>query len=150
MLKNCAKCYEEKSIEDFNYRDRARGIKRSYCRDCEKIYKQQHYQNNKAAYKKKARFHTKRYVAKARVLVYEFKLGNPCNDCGETDPIVLEFNHLAPEDKRGHVSEMVNNGYSERTIMDEIRKCVILCANCHRRRTAKDFEYYTHTSDRRL
>ena len=74
---------------------------------------------------------------------YEFKLGNPCVECGEGDPVVLEFNHVDPKEKKYNISEMVNGGHSWKSIMSEIEKCEVLCANCHRRKTAKDFEYYS-------
>ena len=37
---------------------------------------------------------------------------------------------------------MVKGYYSIKSIMNEIKKCDVVCANCHRRRTAKQFEYY--------
>ena len=59
---------------------------------------------------------------------------NPCADCGEDDPVVLEFDHL--RDKQFAISK----GLTDRNwqdVLDEIAKCDVVCANCHRRRTAK-------------
>lgn len=59
---------------------------------------------------------------------------HPCVDCGETDPVVLEFDHL--RDKKFAISK----GLQDRNwqdVLDEIAKCDVVCANCHRRRTAK-------------
>lgn len=53
-------------------------------------------------------------------------------DCGEADPVVLDFDHL--EDKLDDVSTIVNNGTWE-AVLAEIKKCEVVCANCHRRRT---------------
>lgn len=56
-----------------------------------------------------------------------------CVDCGETDPIVLDFDHL-PE--RG--PKLFNAATGWRTItaiLNEISKCEVRCANCHRRAT---------------
>ena len=59
-----------------------------------------------------------------------------CADCGETDSRVLQFDHVRGE-KRGEVPAMVNSGYGWDTILAEIAKCEIVCANCHTRRTAR-------------
>ena len=76
--------------------------------------------------------------------IFSIKLGNPCEMCGESDPIVLEFDHIDPKTKSHNVSEMVKLGYSIKSIINEVEKCRLLCANCHRRVTAKDFSYFSH------
>lgn len=58
---------------------------------------------------------------------------NGCVDCGETDPIVLEFDHTDPETKTREVSPI----RTWDTFLVEVSKCDIVCANCHKRRTAK-------------
>ncbi len=80
----------------------------------------------------------------ARKLIYELKLGNPCVICSESDPIVLEFDHIDPKTKSHNVAEMVKKGYSKASILNEVEKCRLLCANCHRRETARDFSYFSH------
>ena len=58
---------------------------------------------------------------------------HPCADCGERDPLVLEFDHL--RDKRFNIGSALPYRNWE-TILAEIEKCEVVCANCHRRRTA--------------
>ena len=61
-----------------------------------------------------------------------------CVDCGETDVVVLEFDHLPGTGKRFDIATAV--GASTRawsTVLAEITKCEVVCANCHRRRTAR-------------
>lgn len=66
---------------------------------------------------------------------------NPCVDCGEDDPVVLEFDHVRG-DKAGSISLMIHNGVSLETLIIEINKCQVRCANCHRRKTARDRGYF--------
>jgi hypothetical protein len=58
-----------------------------------------------------------------------------CTDCHLRDPVVLEFDHVR-EGKRGNVAELVTHGFSLRRIVEEVDRCEVVCANCHRRRTA--------------
>lgn len=72
--------------------------------------------------------------------LYALLSNSCCVDCGIADPIVLEFDHLDPSTKTNNVSNMLS--LSWKTIQTEIDKCDIVCANCHRRRTAKQFSWY--------
>lgn len=64
----------------------------------------------------------------------DFFADHPCVDCGETDPLVLEFDHL--RDKCFNIGTGLRT-YTWHAIVDEIAKCEVVCANCHRRRTAR-------------
>jgi hypothetical protein len=68
-------------------------------------------------------------------LLDHFKL-NPCVDCGESDLVVLDFDHVRGK-KQASICTMIRNGFSISKLKEEIRKCDVRCANCHRRRTAK-------------
>ena len=61
-----------------------------------------------------------------------------CIDCGESDPIVLDFDHQL--DKKFCISRY--RGHGIKALEGEIAKCVVRCSNCHRRKTAKDFGWY--------
>ena len=65
---------------------------------------------------------------------------HPCVDCGEHDPIVLEFDHIGP--KRAPVTRLAWHGCSLATIDQEIRQCEVRCANCHRRKTAMRADHF--------
>ncbi|MEN3284146.1 MAG: hypothetical protein V7607_5286 [Solirubrobacteraceae bacterium] len=65
-----------------------------------------------------------------------------CVDCGERDPLVLEFDHVAP--KREKVTRLAWFGCSLETIDAEIKRCEIRCANCHRRITARRGEHFRY------
>ena len=55
-----------------------------------------------------------------------------CEICYENNPACLEFHHINPDTKYHPVSDLVARGYSKRTILLEVKKCRVLCANCHR------------------
>ena len=66
-------------------------------------------------------------------------------DCGERDPVVLDFDHITPSVKGYKVSYLASQGLKIKTIEQEIELCEVRCANCHRRRTAKQFGWYDRT-----
>lgn len=78
-----------------------------------------------------------RYQARNIQFVQEYKLANPCVDCKNyfLEPEVLEFDHIG-SDKTLHVSTMCYRPMSLDRIKKEIQKCELVCANCHRVRTA--------------
>ena len=69
---------------------------------------------------------------------------HPCINCGESDPVVLDFDRL--QDKKYNVSEMIG-AFGLKSVIKEINKCQVLCANCHRRKTAKDQNWYNIVSN---
>ena len=63
----------------------------------------------------------------------EYKATLKCSSCPENHPATFDFHHLDPKDKEISVSEVVNGGRSIQNIKKEIEKCIVLCANCHRK-----------------
>lgn len=66
----------------------------------------------------------------------DYLLVHPCVDCGETDLVVLDFDHVRGK-KTKCVSKMINDAVSMKDLKEEVSKCEIRCANCHRRVTAR-------------
>lgn len=66
-------------------------------------------------------------------LLYEYLLKHHCVDCGQTNPVVLEFDHM--HDKRYNVSQMLRT-HEWNEILKEIGKCEVRCSNCHKLKTA--------------
>ncbi len=77
----------------------------------------------------------KRHRLKVRKKLLDFLLTKECIDCGEKDPIVLDFDHIDQKNKFKTVSQMLSGHYSWDSVNKEINKCEIRCSNCHRRRT---------------
>jgi hypothetical protein len=65
---------------------------------------------------------------------------HPCVDCGESDPVVLEFDHRDPAAKSFSIGDALGKTWQWEKIAAEIAKCDVRCANCHRRRTARQRE----------
>ncbi len=87
----------------------------------------------------------KRHRVKVRGQVLEFLSSKKCVDCGEDDPIVLDFDHTGLKEKFKDVSKMLSGHYSWLSVLKEIEKCEIRCANCHRRKTYKQFKFFGKT-----
>jgi hypothetical protein len=132
--RKCYRCGALKKVEDFSWRRRAKGQRDSFCRPCRSAYGREHYQANRQRYIDQAAASKRRLRVERTKRLIEFFATHPCVDCGETDPVVLEFDHL--HDK----SFNIGWGLCQRNwqaIVDEMDKCEVVCANCHRRRTAR-------------
>jgi hypothetical protein len=82
--------------------------------------------------------HTIRYRRRNREFIDAYLASHPCVDCGLDDPVVLEFDHVTGS-KRAALSVLVRSAATIATLNAEIAKCVVRCANCHRRRTAQSW-----------
>lgn len=109
---------------------------RSYrCPPCKSAYNREHYLANIAAYVARAARRKAIVADNNTTRLIRYLQEHPCVDCGEADPLVLEFDHL--RDKVYDVGYMVAAGRAWSSIVREIEKCEVRCANCHRRVTAK-------------
>jgi hypothetical protein len=136
MKKVCSGCGQERNIEDFNWKYKAKGIHQSLCRLCTTHHSRKHYKNNKEIYVNRAHKRNVHIYKENRQLLYEYLTLHPCVDCGNNDPRVLEFDHVRGA-KVDEVTRMVSNRASWNTIEREIAKCEVRCANCHRIKTSE-------------
>jgi hypothetical protein len=87
---------------------------------------------------------TRRYFERNRAFLNEYLKAHPCVDCGESDLAVLDFDHV--NGKVMEISRLVLYA-SVRRIVEEIERCEVRCANCHARRTAKQFGWRKERED---
>lgn len=110
--KKCVRCFRVKPLQQFNLKYDMPHLperRKSHCRNCgEKVPKRQ--------------------------WILQYWREHPCVDCGETDTDVLEFDHRDPSEKLGEVPRMS----SIARMAAEAAKCDVRCANCHRRRHARE------------
>jgi len=136
-MKTCTNCKIKKPLENFQKRSSAKDGHTNLCKPCKRKYDNAHYQNNpkRSEYirnnQKDREIKTNKYIA-------EYLRQHPCVDCGEDDIVVLEFDHVRGK-KRGAIS--VLKRYSLKAVKEEIEKCEVRCANCHRRKTAMQFNW---------
>ena len=90
-----------------------------------------HYEAIKDKIKKRSHKRNKSQRKIAKEFVDAVKGLSECVDCGETNPLVLDFDHVRGN-KTMCISNMVRNCYSIESIKKEIKKCEIRCSNCHR------------------
>jgi hypothetical protein len=133
--KRCGSCGETKPLDDFAWRRKAKEQRDSMCRPCRSEYGREHYLANRQRYIDKAARVKERLRRERTVLLLAFFETHPCVDCGERDPVVLEFDHLS-DDKSFSIGHRLAHRRWQ-TILDEMKKCEVVCANCHRRRTAR-------------
>ena len=136
-MKTCTKCKKQK----LEYRKSIRypdGLD-TYCKECRRIADKKTYNSNLIGNRKIGLESKNKIRVRNRQFIREYLIGKSCIDCGENDPIVLEFDHF--ENKKDNICEIIQNCSIEK-IEAEIKKCNIRCANCHRRKTAIDLGYY--------
>ena len=61
-----------------------------------------------------------------------------CVDCGLADVLVLQFDHTPEAVKVKDIGWFVSSGSRLELLAMELAKCEVRCANCHRRRTARE------------
>ena len=64
-----------------------------------------------------------------RIYLQEYKAVHGCVECGENRPQCLVFHHILPHRKKFDLSLGRDKAFS--SVITEIRKCNVMCANCH-------------------
>ncbi len=131
-MRRCSRCKESKPSADFVWHANQQRFD-TYCKPCRSAYGREHYLANKQKYVSSAWERNRRVAEERWALLLDYFADHPCVDCGETDPIVLEFDHL--NDKLFSISQGIRyRRWAD--VLAEMEKCEVVCANCHRRRTA--------------
>lgn len=142
MTKTCCTCKLPKPVDDFGKvtKGKKNDGQQYECKACRKVSRQ-------TWYEKRGEEHRVTVARRLRALrdqkiawLVAYLTEHPCVDCGEADIVVLDFDHVRGE-KHMCVSEMMR-GHALGTIIREVNKCEVRCANCHRRKTAKAGGYF--------
>lgn len=126
-MKKCCHCKLEKPLEKFSKHPSHHDGLSSVCKDCKNDYNKKHYQTYKQHYLDKS----KKQRLKIQEWFKDYKSKLKCARCPENHPATLDFHHT--EDKEFNISNMSGRKHSINSILKEISKCEVLCANCHRK-----------------
>ena len=146
-LKQCRRCKIDLPSEMFWENKTNKDGLQPYCKICQRAWRREW----RAKYKEKyGEYDGKKYnqengerfaqlksarIAKLYEWLNELKQA-PCTDCKQTfNPVCMDFDHLDGSAKIKGITKMVNETYSKERIIQEIEKCELVCANCHRLRT---------------
>jgi hypothetical protein len=138
--KICTRCKTEKDLHLFSAGKLSKDGRAAWCRDCFRENWQERYYKNHEHYRKRHNTSRNKIREQNARKVFEYLASHPCINCGESDPVVLEFDHRDKIDKIESISNLILNS-SWQKIENEIEKCDVLCANCHRRKSAVQFGY---------
>lgn len=124
-MKRCSVCGELKPLSEFALNKYKKDGHACDCKGCRKRYRDKHYQENKEYYKEKAKL----YKEKCHKEFEELKKQLKCSKCGESRFYCLDFHHINPDEKETEIAKLIN---SPKKLKEELKKCIVLCANCHR------------------
>lgn len=142
-MRKCILCKRDKDLTEFNKKKNRKDGLQVHCKECNRASSRKYYQANREKHIAQVAIRRSKVIKGNIDLILSYLQKHPCIDCNESDIVVLEFDHVFGE-KRGNISEMVRGGCSSETIIFEMAKCEVRCANCHARKTAKDFSYYKY------
>lgn len=144
LKKRCGKCGKTKNINAFSWKNKAKGKRQWDCRSCHsEAFKKLWYRPNSSLRKAVYTSNDKRRAALLD-WYHKSKIGKKCARCGESDIRCLDYHHSNPKEKEYTIADMVRLGMSKRRMEKEITKCVVLCANCHRKMTNEHLDVYNH------
>ena len=127
--KICTKCGEEKPLTEFNFKNKAKSKRQAQCKECQRarereLYNQSYKYRNRDLYNQNRR----KWRVEMRHTIQEIKRCGCCI-CGETELCCLDFHHL--RDKEFELAKAPD--VSKERLYKELEKCIVLCANCHRK-----------------
>lgn len=112
MKKRCTTCNLEKVLSTDNFYQRESGSFDPYCRDCNSKRAQVYYNKNKQKSISGATIRREKRRAKSRNYYLEYLSNHHCVDCGESNILTLEFDHIDPTTKKYTISWMICQGVS--------------------------------------
>lgn len=134
-MPTCCHCGFPKDEDDFHFRNKAKGTRQPYCKECKKGFSKAWYTSHKADHKKVVQRNNRRYQQETRKIIDKIK-DKPCADCGHRFPsVVMDFDHVDPTSKLFSIANRMARTVSLEVLLAEISKCEVVCANCHRLRT---------------
>lgn len=139
-MKTCTKCEVRKDVSEFAWKNKKKGRRSPVCKECMRKYVRNHYANNANEYKRRSFEKNKRHRKEVRQFIWDYLFEHHCVDCGEKNPILLQFDHL--RDKKFTIACALRDGIGVKTVLKEIEKCEVRCVRCHTLKTARELGWY--------
>lgn len=140
-MKECIKCKIKKYLNEFWKKSKSKDWLQSICKVCKRDYNNNYYKNKSLEYKYNKKIVSNKRQKKILEYIFNIKLERWCIDCWYNKyAAALQFDHI--HSKVSSISKMVKEWNSLNTILAEIEKCEVRCANCHHIRTSKQFGWY--------
>ena len=132
--KICTKCGQELPLEDFPFRDKTKGIRRANCKKCHNDYEKKYFISKERRKQSSSlqRLPSLEKYQERKQMVTELKAQVKCAKCGEDRGYCLDYHHIDPATKKFTIAHYLANSTSMSLLEEEIKKCIVLCANCHR------------------
>lgn len=130
--KTCNTCHLDLDLKCFQ---KTKHGNRNKCNQCRSNEANLRYKDNECGRRDKIKEHVRKTRLRNVKFMLEYLALHPCVDCGESDPVVLEFDHVRGI-KRFNLATRIHSAARWETIASEIEKCDVRCANCHRKKTA--------------
>jgi hypothetical protein len=132
----CIHCKKPKNFPEEFKRRSGKYSDRHYkfCLECSRKNVMKTVNKNKTKYQKQNSKNAKALRQRNMINIVAYLAEHPCVDCGETDWMKLQFDHV-----RGKKKYQISSGYSSYSwdnLQKEIAKCDVRCANCHQKKTA--------------
>jgi hypothetical protein len=135
VVKQCNKCHLFKEYTLFHKNPKCLDGLDYYCKSCWADYRLQY--RNKKLHESRQCNNLKRLE---RIKWFQnLKLNTPCADCDQVyEPYCMDYDHDPYKGKKiKSISRMVLDNTSKKVILDEIKKCQLVCLLCHNKRTSK-------------
>ena len=129
-MRECGKCGKVRPDDMFSWRDKAKGHRHTYCKQCISADNKARRQRGKRS-GTQAKKDGKRDRLKALVDIYKSSIG--CQLCGYNKcPEAMDLHHIDPELKESSISALIQRAHDVASLLFELEKCAVLCATCHR------------------
>jgi hypothetical protein len=126
MEKTCPECGKLKSIDDFHKNKNKKDGHQSSCKECKGNRSKVRYINEKS--KLRAQIVARKQFI--REYVNRVKQRAKCAICGIKGSWLLQFHHTT-SNKEINIGNVMQHSFSIKKLKEEMRKCIIVCANCH-------------------
>ena len=143
-MKTCCRCKRKKKEEEFGRNQTNPDGLQKYCKECKRGIARTWYNSScKTSHVLNVRKNNAKYRKIMQDYVWEYLEQHPCK-CGQSDPILLEFDHVGGVKKEAEISKIMCSTTNLDVLVREVKKCQVLCSYCHKRKTAEKFRHWKY------